>query len=150
MSSITLIGPRLAEVGTEFVFHGEADACEGCPYRDQCLDLAVGVKYRVTDVREGGQTLACGVHDQGVVAVEVEPVPVRANVPSRNAYAGSKASLAGPCPHTECPSHEFCVPAGAEFDREYRIGRIEGDPPHDYCALDRDLTLVEFESPEEP
>jgi len=144
MSSITLVGTRLAESGQEFVYRGEAPACEGCPYRDQCLNLSEGVRYRVEDVREGAQTLACGVHDTGVTAVEVEPVGVTANVPAKNAYAGSKASLAGPCPHTECPSHEFCEPAGAEFDEDYRITDIKGDPPHDYCLLDRDLTMVEF------
>ena len=144
MSTITLVGTRLAEAGQEFVFQGEASACEGCPYRDQCLNLTEGVKYRITDVREGAQTLPCGVHDDGVTAVEVEPASVQANVAARNAYAGSKAKLEGPCPHTGCPSHEFCEPAGAEFDEEYRIDEVVGDPPHDYCMLDRDLTLVEF------
>ncbi len=148
MSTVTLIGVRLASEGTEFVYGGEAPGCEGCPYREQCLNLTEDVKYRVTDVRDG-QLLDCAVHDRGVRAVEVEPAPVRANVPERTAYAGSKASLAGPCPHTECPSHEFCVPDGAEFDREYRVDEVVGDPPHDHCALDRDLTLVEFAPSEE-
>ena len=149
MSTITLVGTRLAEVGQEFVYQGEAGACEGCPYRNQCLNLTEGVKYRVTDVREGAQTLPCGVHDDGVTAVEVEPASVRANVAARNAYAGSKSKLAGPCPHTGCPSHEFCEPAGVDFDEEYRITEVLGDPPHDYCMLDRDLTLVEFAPNEE-
>jgi uncharacterized protein (UPF0179 family) len=144
MSSITLIGTRLAEPGREFVYQGQAAACEGCPYRDQCLNLSEGVRYRVNDVRDGAQTLDCAVHDTGVTAVEVEPVDVKANVPSKNAYTGSKAELAGPCPHTECPSHEFCEPNGADFDEDYRIAEILGDPPHDYCMLDRELTLVEF------
>ena len=144
MSTLTLIGTRLAETGTEFVYHGEADACEGCPYRSQCLNLAEGTKYRVTSVRENAQTLECGVHDTGVNAVEVEPTGMKANIPSKGVYAGSKAHLAGDCPYTECPSHEFCVPDGVEFDEEYRIREILGDPPHDYCMLDRDLTLVEF------
>ncbi|WP_132058270.1 UPF0179 family protein [Halorussus amylolyticus] len=149
MSSITLVGTRLAEPGQEFVYRGEAPACEGCPYRTQCLNLSEGVRYRVTDVREGAQTLDCGVHDTGVSAVEVETVGTKANIPSKNAYAGSKASLAGPCPHTECPSHEYCEPTGVEFDEEYRIAEKLGEPPHDYCMLDRDLTLVEFAASEE-
>ncbi len=142
--SITLLGSRLAEPGTEFVYRGESSACEGCPYRKQCLTLEEGVRYEVTEVREGGQILDCGVHDEGVVAVDVEPTSVKANVPSKGAYAGSTGKLAGPCPHTECPSHEYCEPVGAEFDEEYQIQEILGDPPHDYCALDRELTLVEF------
>ncbi|ELZ34962.1 hypothetical protein C474_01337 [Halogeometricum pallidum JCM 14848] len=144
MTTVTLIGDRIAEPGTQFVYRGPSSACEGCPYRKQCLNLEAGVRYEVTEVRENAQLLDCAVHDTGVRAVEVEPVPVVANVPAKGAYAGSKSSLAGPCPHTECPSHEYCVPEGAEFDHEYRISEVRGDPPHEFCYLDRDLTLVEF------
>ncbi|PSP92958.1 hypothetical protein BRC84_05485, partial [Halobacteriales archaeon QS_1_68_44] len=147
MAKVTLIGERLAEVGTEFVYRGESEACEGCPYRKQCLNLTEGRRYRVAGVRDSG-TLECAVHEAGVTAVEVEPAPVLANVPSNVAYAGSKAELAGPCQYTECPSHEFCEPAGADFDEEYQITEVAGDPPHDYCMLDRELTLVEFATDE--
>lgn len=148
MGTVTLIGTRLAETGEEFVYRGEAPACEECPYRDQCLNLSSGRKYKVSDVRDGS-TLDCGVHDTGVTAVEVEPVGVTANVPDSSAFVGNKASLGGPCPHTECPSHEYCEPAGADFDEEYRISAVKGDPPHEHCQLERDLTLVEFEPPED-
>lgn len=144
MATISLIGTRLAEPGQEFVYHGEADACEGCPYREQCLNLEEGTKYRVTNVRENTQTLECGVHDTGVQAVDVEPAPVKANVPEKQAYAGNKTALAGDCPHTECPSHEYCVPDGADLDEEYRIREVDGGPPHEHCMLGRDLTTVEF------
>ena len=145
MTTVTLIGDRLAEEGREFVYGGEAAGCEGCPYRSQCLNLTEGRRYRVTAIRDNAQLLDCALHDNGVRAVEVEPAPVRANVASQGAYAGSKAELEGPCPYTECPSHEFCVPDGADFETEYRIAEVVGEPPHDYCELDRDLTLVEFE-----
>ena len=143
MSKITLIGEQLASPGTEFVYRGESAACEGCPYRNQCLNLTVGRRYRVTETRDSG-SLECAVHANGVTAVEVEPAPVLANVTSNAAYAGSRAELEGSCPYTECPSHEFCEPAGASFDREYQITEVVGDPPHEYCMLDRELTLVEF------
>jgi uncharacterized protein (UPF0179 family) len=147
MPTVTLIGEHLASPGTEFVYGGESAACEGCPYRDQCLNLTVGRRYRVTELRDSG-SLECAVHADGVTAVEVEPAPVLANVASNAAYAGSKAELEGPCPYTDCPSHEFCEPAGAAFDEEYRIAEVAGEPPHDHCMLDRELTLVEF-APEE-
>ncbi|MFC7142576.1 UPF0179 family protein [Halosimplex aquaticum] len=149
MSTLTLVGSRLADPGQEFVYRGESSACEGCPYRDQCLNLTEGRRYRVDSVRENGNTLDCAVHDAGVVAVEVEPASVRANVASASAYAGSKVSLEGPCPHTDCPSHEYCKPEGVEFDEERTIETVVGDPPHDFCALDRDLTTVVFEADEE-
>lgn len=146
---LTLLGSQLADLDNEFVYRGETTACEGCPYRDQCLNLTVGRRYQVTDVREDAPTLECAVHNEGVIAVEVEPAPILANVPSDRAYAGNRTSLAGNCPHTECPSHPHCEPEGVEFDQEYRIQSLEGDPPHDHCKLDRDLTLVEFSPPEE-
>jgi uncharacterized protein (UPF0179 family) len=145
MGTLTLIGTRLATEGEEFVYRGETSACEGCPYRDQCLNLTEGRRYRVTSLRENASTLDCGVHDSGVTAVEVEPTGMKANVPSANAYSGGKSTLGGDCPHTGCPSHEYCVPVGASQDTEYRIASVEGEPPHDHCRLDRDLTLVELE-----
>ncbi|GAB3689125.1 UPF0179 family protein [Salinarchaeum chitinilyticum] len=149
MPQLTLLGTRLATEGQEFVYQGETAACEGCPYRSQCLNLTEGVKYAVTEVRENTQKLDCAVHDDGVRAVEVEPASVTANVPSTGAYAGSATSLAGPCPHTSCPSHELCEPDGAAFDETYQIQEVLGDPPHEYCELDRELTTVEFAPKEE-
>jgi uncharacterized protein (UPF0179 family) len=149
MTEITLLGTRLADPGSEFVYQGESVACEGCPYRDQCLNLEEGRRYRVTEVRDNANTLECAVHDVGVTAVEVEPAPIRANVAAQSAYAGSKVELEGPCPHEECPSHALCEPAGADFETTYRIDSVVGEPPHDYCMLDRDLTQVELAPPEE-
>ncbi|MFP8888596.1 UPF0179 family protein [Natrialbaceae archaeon A-CW2] len=148
MSTVTLLGTRLAEPGTEFVYEGEADGCAGCPYRSQCLNLRTDCTYRVTEVRENAQTLECAMHDGGVRAVEVEPVTVTANVPKKGAFSGSKASLGGPCPYVECPSHAYCEPDGITFDREYRIQQIVGDPPHEVCHLDRSLELVELDPSE--
>jgi len=141
---LTLVGTRLAEPGTEFVFRGEASGCAGCPYRKQCLNLEAGTRYAVTEVREGGQVLDCAVHDEGVLAVEVEETTFEANVPSKGAYAGSKVGMAGECSHTECPSHHLCEPVGVDLDGEFRIVDVRGDPPHDHCALGRELTKVEL------
>lgn len=145
MPMVTLVGTRLAEPETEFVYHGEANACAGCPYRSQCLNLSEGTKYRIASVRENAQTLECAMHDDGVRAVEVEPVRVRATVPGKRAFAGSKASVAGACPYVECESHDFCVPDGISMDHEYRIEETLGEPPHDVCHLDRTLELVTFD-----
>lgn len=149
MSTVTLVGSQLAEPGTEFVFQGEAPGCEGCPYRDQCLNLTDGVRYRIASVRDGGQELDCAVHAEGtVVAVEVERAGARANVPDQGAFAGSQVELAGACPHTECPSHALCEPAGIDPEGVYQIESVDGEPPHEECFLDRDLTTVSLAPPE--
>lgn len=142
MSTVTLIGEELAEAGREFVYDGEAPACSECPYRRQCLNLEEGQPYRIMGVRDGAQALPCAVHAGDVVAVEVEPATVSINVPERQALAGNKSTLAGACPHIECPSHPLCVPDGLDIEGEYRIVDIVGEPPHETCALDRKLTQV--------
>ncbi|MFW6458156.1 MAG: UPF0179 family protein [Halodesulfurarchaeum sp.] len=142
--SLTLVGAALAHRGTEFVYRGEAAGCAGCPYRKQCLNLETATRYVVTGRREGGEILDCALHEEGVVAVEVEMTTVEANVPSKGAYAGSRITLAGPCPHTECPSHDLCEPLGADLEREYRINEVLGDPPHEVCHLERSLTRAEL------
>ncbi|MEF8894618.1 UPF0179 family protein [Halodesulfurarchaeum sp.] len=139
---LTLVGTRLATKDREFVYRGESAGCEGCPYRKQCLNLETGVRYSITEVRDGGEILDCAVHEEGVVAVEVEPTTIEANVHSKGTYAGSRVTLAGPCPHTDCPSHELCEPMGAKMDDEYRIVEIHGTPPHETCHLNRSLTKV--------
>ena len=145
MTAVTLIGERLAEPGQEFVYDGPAAGCADCPYREQCLNLTPGTRYRVTDVRSGAQRLPCAVHADDVVAVEVEPTAVTATVPAEGAFAGGMGSPAGTCPVVECPSHEYCMAPGADPEREYRITSVHGDAPYETCALDRDLTLVELE-----
>ena len=145
MAHVTLVSERLAEPGREFVYHGPAEGCTGCPYRTQCLNLTEGRRYVITERREGAQRLPCAVHEDDVIAVEVEPATVDVNVASANALAGNKTTLAGPCPHLECPSHEYCVPDGIEFDQEFRIRAIMGEPPHEVCHLDRDLSFVEVD-----
>ncbi|WP_442905118.1 UPF0179 family protein [Haloarcula sp. CGMCC 1.6347] len=44
-----------------------------CPYWNQCLNQNTGTRYRITNVRQSGQTLDCAVHQDGVRAVEISP-----------------------------------------------------------------------------
>jgi len=44
-----------------------------------------------------------------------------------------------------CPRRGY----GADFDDERVIDEVVGEPPHETCALDRDLTLVEFRAENE-
>jgi len=145
MTNITFIGTKLAHKGQEFVYRGETEACEGCPHRDTCLNLDQDVRYRVTNVREGGQVLDCAIHEDGVRAVDVKEAPVVAQVPSRKAFEGSKVTIEkDACDKTDCPAYRYCVPKGFDFDEPYSIEEVIGDNPVD-CHYDRSLKLVELE-----
>ncbi|MFP4174524.1 MAG: UPF0179 family protein [Halobacteriales archaeon] len=144
-TSITLIGTSLAEVGQEFVYRGGTEACEDCPHSDNCLNLDEGVRYRVMDVRDGGQELDCAVHQGGVRAVDVAESPVLAQVPSKKAFEGSDVTIEDDaCDRTDCPAYKFCVPDGFDFGEPYTINEVVGDNPAD-CHYDRSLNLVELE-----
>ncbi len=143
MATVTLIGERHAEVGHEFVYAGEVDGCTDCPFRNQCLNLEPGQSYRVTDVRTNAQALPCAVHEDDVVAVEVEAATRTVNVDTRHAYSGNKTTIEGQCPHISCPSHSFCRPDGIAVNDNLRIVEIHGSTPHDTCLLDRELTHVD-------
>lgn len=143
MATVTLIGERHAEVGHEFVYAGEAEGCVDCPFRNQCLNLEVGQSYRITDVRSNAQSLPCAVHEDDVVAVEVESATRTANVATRHAYSGNKTTIDGPCPHVSCPSHPYCRPDGIDGDDPLRIVDVHGSTPHETCPLGRELSHVD-------
>jgi len=130
-------GPRIR-------LSGESPDCEGCPYRSQCLNLSEGTRYRVTGIRENAQTLDCAVHDAGVARSRSNPRPSpRTSCRSRRTPADACRSPArARTPNVR--ANGYCVPDGADFDDERVIDQVLGEPPHDVCALDRDLTLVEF------
>ncbi|MDY6765473.1 MAG: UPF0179 family protein, partial [Halobacteria archaeon] len=119
-----------------------------CPHRKSCLNLKEGVRYRIMEVREGGQTLDCAIHDGGVRAVEVAESPILAQVESKAAFEGSKVTIEeDACDKTQCPAYSFCVPDGFDFGEKYTINEVVGDNPVD-CYYDKSLKLVELEKEE--
>src|SRR5665648_1194397 len=76
---ITLIGTKLAKVGSEFVYKGPADDCDPCRIKNVCLNLRKGAKYRIVNLRPG-VVHNCEIHDGGVKTVEVVETPIKANV----------------------------------------------------------------------
>ncbi|XGI83744.1 UPF0179 family protein [Halorutilales archaeon Cl-col2-1] len=145
-TQITLIGKKLAEVGNEFIFEGGAEGCDDCPHSSTCLSLEEGVRYRIVDVREGGQDLDCGVHAGGSVrAVEVTESPVLAQVDSKKAFEGSTVSIdEETCDKKECKGYKYCVPDGLDFGEDYTIKETAGGSDID-CEHGRSLEFVELE-----
>ncbi|MFB6284317.1 MAG: UPF0179 family protein [Halobacteria archaeon] len=142
---ITLVGTSIAEVGMEFIYTGETEACQGCPHRENCLNLKEDVRYRVMNVRDKGQELDCRIHEDGSVkAVEVAESPVLAQVESKKAFEGSNVTIQeDACDKKQCPAYKFCVPDGFDYGENYEIKEIVGDNPVK-CHYDKSLKLVEL------
>lgn len=89
VQKITVIGQRLAKAGNEFYFMGEMEECKKCKVRGTCLNLDEGRKYQVKDIRSK-KLLNCGLHDEGVVAIFVEPATVSALIDAKKAVKGAQ------------------------------------------------------------
>ena len=88
---ITVIGEQLAKPGNTFYFIKEQEECQKCKIKGTCLNLDPGRKYEITSVRNT-TLLNCGLHDGGVLAVNVKNAPIDAYIDSKKAIVGSKVS----------------------------------------------------------
>jgi Uncharacterized protein conserved in archaea len=88
---ITVIGEQLAKPGNTFYFIKEQEECQKCKIKGTCLNLDPGRKYEITSIRNT-TLLNCGLHDGGVLAVNVKNAPIEAYIDSKKAIIGSKVS----------------------------------------------------------
>jgi uncharacterized protein (UPF0179 family) len=142
-TTITLIGVRLAKIGTEFIYKGSAPECEECRFRNSCMNLSGGRKYRIVNIRTT-TTHNCQVHDGGVQAVEVVESPTISAIESKKAFKGSKVVFEPPpCKKSECDMYDMCHPVGLEFGDKCTISDVIGSAPDD-CIKGLSLKLVEL------
>ncbi len=139
-TTITLIGTRLAKVGTEFVFKGPIVECENCKLKNTCVNLNRGSKYRIVNLRDGVMH-ECAVHDTGVVAIEVVEAPIKAAIESRKAFNGSRIVFDPPlCQNKDCTQYLLCNPSGMEHGDKCTIIEVVGDA--DSCPKGYALKIV--------
>ncbi|MEA1907637.1 MAG: UPF0179 family protein [Euryarchaeota archaeon] len=142
-TTITLIGVRLAKIGTEFIYKGPASECEECRFKNSCMNLLNGRKYRIVNIRTT-TTHNCQVHDGGVQAVEVVESPTISAIESKKAFEGSKIVFEPlSCNKNECGMYDLCHPIGLEFGDKCTITTIIGNAPDD-CIKGLSLKLVEL------
>ncbi|OKY79142.1 MAG: putative metal binding protein [Candidatus Methanohalarchaeum thermophilum] len=140
---VTLVGKRISDVGTEFVFYGSASECESCGLKNSCINLEEGKKYRIVGKRETNER-ECSVHAGGVEVVEVIESPVIATVKSNKAIEGSKITYEMiECNNRKCDMHRICQPEGIEDGDKCKIKKVIGDIPSE-CEKGLDLSLVEL------
>jgi hypothetical protein len=142
-ASITLIGLSLAKIGTEFVFNGPAHECETCKLKNTCLNLEVGRRYKIVNVR-GNVKHDCALHDAGVKAVEVEESPSVVAIDSKNAFVGSRILYKqNTCEVSDCKIYKLCHPNELVQEEKFTISEVLGDTP-DACPDGKSLKLVEL------
>ncbi len=140
MSDITLLATRQARVGFEFVYHGGAPVCRTCPYRNACLTLDAGRRYRVTRVRSVEHP--CVLQETSARVVEVTPVARSFAVEARGAIVGSSLDVERyDCGRLDCASWAVCAGPDVPTRQRFRIERVEPGPAE--CRIGRSLRRVE-------
>jgi uncharacterized protein len=124
--TITLIGKRMANVGTEFIFRGPVEECDSCRLKNTCLNLDKNKKYKVVAVRNG-QEHECMVHDTGVKAVDVSPASVVVAIESRKAFNGSRITYDPQKCQESCTLYMECHPEGLVPGDKYTISGVMED-----------------------
>ncbi len=123
MALITLVGKKLAEVGNEFIYIGITQKCRSCRLKTVCSNLQEGRAYKVVKIRDKSHD--CDLHEEGVVAVEVEKLPAIVNIKSEEAEATAVNYHKINCDNNFCKEYEACVPIIKE--KEYKILKLIGD-----------------------
>lgn len=140
-TKVTLIGTKLAKVGTEFVFLGASAECKKCKLRKACMNLDVGRRYLITGLRDVQHE--CPVHDSEVDVVEVVEAPITAAIDVKKALGGAKISFKMPkCDEKGCKAYDFCHPVGLKNGDKCTIVKVIGDAPEHEC--EGSLKLVEL------
>ncbi len=120
---VTLIGKKLAKEGNEIMYLGITQKCKNCKLKTVCSNLQEGRVYKIVKVRE--KFHECSLHEEGVVAVEVEKQPAEVNVKKEEAEATAVNFHPIKCDEISCNEYEACNPIIKE--REYKIVEVIGD-----------------------
>ena len=140
---ITLIGIRMAKPGTEFIFKGKNPDCNGCRFKNSCLNLEEGGRYKVVGLRNTSP-LDCSIHEGGVQAVDVVESPWTVMIESRMAIQGSTIIYEPVhCHENDCEMYEYCHNPGLIPGNKYKILTIIGEP-EGKCPRGYSFKLVEM------
>jgi hypothetical protein len=138
---ITLIGAKLAEKDTEFIFLGATKKCDECRLKNTCTNLEVGRRYRIAKVRDEIKH-DCYIHENGVCVVEVTEAPITAVIEASHTFKSSKIVFEPPgCEAVMCGLFDLCHPAGLKAGDPCTIVEVIGDVDGE-CEEGRDLRKV--------
>jgi len=106
MAIVTLLGKSLAKKDEIFTYAGPLSECSSCKVKNVCFNLKPGRSYKVTDIRE--KTHKCDIFDDDVIIVEVEELPIVANVSKHHLEASTAKLPKAYCNHIGCVYYKEC------------------------------------------
>ncbi len=140
MVDITLLSRYQAKPGFTFVYQGATPPCRPCPFRNACLTLEPGHRYRVDRVRSVEHP--CALQEVPAPVVEVSPIARTLVVDTPGAVENATVEVERyPCNRMDCPNWEVCAGPALDGRSRYRVLRVEEGRAT--CLIGRTLKRVE-------
>lgn len=143
MTSITIIGEKLAKKDEEFIFIGPQSDCKNCKLKNICFNLKQYHRYKITNVRD--KRHSCTVHDGDAIVVEVEEQPIETSIDKKYTKGSAITVEENECDEKLCSYYEVCTNKAVEPGKKYTITEVFETIP---CLKERAIqrvTLLEKE-----
>lgn len=137
MTSITIIGEKLAKKDEEFIFIGPQNDCKNCKLKNICFNLKQYHRYKITKVRD--KRHSCTVHKGDAVVVEVEEQPIETVIDKKYTKGSAITLDEKECEDPLCPYFDICTNKALQPGKKYTIEKILDSIP---CSKGKSLQRV--------
>jgi uncharacterized protein len=137
MTSITIIGEKLAKKDEEFIFIGPQNDCKNCKLKNICFNLKQHHRYKITNVRD--KRHSCLVHEGDAIVVEVEEQPIETAIDKKYTKGSAITLDRNDCDETLCPYFDLCTNESVQPGKKYTIEKILETIP---CGKGKSLQRV--------
>ncbi len=122
MTSITIVGERLAIKDEEFIFIGPQNDCKNCKLKNICFNLKQYHPYKIINIRD--KRHSCSVHDGDAIVVEVEEQPIETAIDKKYTKGSAITLDENECENQLCPYFDLCTNKALESGKKYTIADI--------------------------
>ena len=127
MTSITIIGEKLANKDEEFIFIGPQNDCKNCKLKNICFNLKQYHQYKITSVRD--KRHSCSVHAGDAIVVEVDEQPIETTIEKKYTKGSVITYETKECNEKLCLYYDLCTNKALEPGKKYLITDILDDIP---------------------
>jgi len=143
MTSITIIGEKLANKDEEFIFIGPQNDCKNCKLKNICFNLKQYHQYKITSVRD--KRHSCSVHAGDAIVVEVDEQPIETTIEKKYTKGSVITYETKECNEKLCLYYDLCTNKALEPGKKYLITDILDDIPCSKGETIQRVTLKEKE-----
>jgi uncharacterized protein (UPF0179 family) len=122
MTTITIIGEKLAKKDEGFFFIGPQNDCKNCKLKNICFNLKQFYQYKITNIRD--KRHSCSVHDGDAIVVEVEEQPIETSIDKKYTKSSVITYEENDCDAQLCVYYDICTNKALKTGKKYVITDI--------------------------